>query len=80
MDIQLKDVEVQQHRNAVEELTTELMEKEGKLRQREEELQQKEYQLQAKTKELLQRNTVITSLQREVEVLKVCRSLLLPCT
>ena len=72
MDIQLKDAQLEQHINTIQELTTELVEKEDKVRQREEELQRKESQLQEKSEELQQRNIVITSLQREVEMLKVC--------
>ena len=50
----------------VQQLTSQLREREGRLRQREEELQQKDTQIQLKDEEIQQKTADISRLQREV--------------
>ena len=55
----------------VQQLTSQLREREGRLRQREEELQQKDTQIQLKDQEIQLKNADNSRLQREMQRLQV---------
>ena len=67
-DLHQKDVQLEHHVTTVQQLTSQLREREGRLRQREEELQQKDTQIQQKDEEIQQKNADISRLQREKQV------------
>ena len=73
-DLHQKDVQLEHHVTIVQQLTSQLREREGRLRQREEELQQKDTQIQLKDEEIRQKNADISRLQRERQVgIKNCQ-------
>ena len=67
-NLRQKDAQLEHHVTTVQQLTSQLREREGRLRQREEELQQKDTQIQLKDEEIQKKNADISRLQREKQV------------